>query len=67
VIEHLLCKGIVIDAWVVSLMGLQLLKIETRVVAASLEVYLRYADALGKTLCGRPPEVGENPKNLAVS
>jgi hypothetical protein len=55
VIEHLLHKGVVIETWVVvSFIGLQLLTIEARVVAASLEAYLRYADGLGKTMFGTP-------------
>jgi gas vesicle structural protein len=53
VVEHLLQRGIMIEAWaVVSLIGLQLLSIEARVVTASLDGYLRYADALGKTAYG---------------
>lgn len=50
VIDRVLDKGIVIDAWVrVSLVGIEVLTIEARVVIASVETYLRYADALGKT------------------
>jgi len=43
-------KGIVIDAWVrVSLVGIDLITVEARVVVASIDTYLRYADALGLT------------------
>ncbi len=48
VLDRVLDKGIIIDAWVrVSLVGIDLLTVEARVVVASIETYLRYADALG--------------------
>jgi len=41
-------KGVVIDAWVrVSLVGIELLAVEARVVAASVETFLKYAEAVG--------------------
>ena len=44
VIDRILDKGIVIDAWArVSLVGIELLAIEARVVIASVETYLKYA------------------------
>jgi len=50
VIDRILDKGVVIDAWVrVSLVGIELLTIEARVVVASVETYLRYAEAVGLT------------------
>jgi hypothetical protein len=50
VIDRILDKGIVIDAFVrVSLVGIELLAIEARVVAASIETYLKYAEAVGLT------------------
>jgi hypothetical protein len=50
VIDRILDKGIVIDAWVrVSLVGIELLAIEVRVVVASVETYLKYAEAIGLT------------------
>jgi hypothetical protein len=50
VIDRILDKGIVIDAWVrVSLVGIELLSIEARVVIASVETYLKYAEAVGLT------------------
>jgi gas vesicle structural protein len=50
VIDRILDKGIVIDAWVrVSLVGIELLAVEARVVVASVETYLRYAEAVGLT------------------
>jgi gas vesicle structural protein len=48
VLDRVLDKGIVIDAWVrVSLVGIDLITVEARVVVASIDTYLRYADALG--------------------
>ncbi|TRU49018.1 MAG: gas vesicle structural protein GvpA, partial [Microcystis aeruginosa Ma_QC_Ca_00000000_S207] len=50
VIDRILDKGIVIDAWVrVSLVGIELLALEARVVIASVETYLKYAEAVGLT------------------
>jgi hypothetical protein len=50
VIDRILDKGIVIDAWVrVSLVGIELLSIEARVVIASVDTYLKYAEAVGLT------------------
>ncbi|HWC18125.1 MAG TPA: gas vesicle protein GvpJ [Terriglobales bacterium] len=47
VLDRVLDKGIVIDAWVrVSLGGLDLLMVEARVVIASFETYLSYGDNL---------------------
>ncbi|HLQ28203.1 MAG TPA: gas vesicle structural protein GvpA, partial [Ktedonobacteraceae bacterium] len=50
VIDRILDKGVVIDAWVrLSLVGIELLAIEARVVVASVETYLKYAEAIGLT------------------
>ncbi|MBU4466583.1 gas vesicle structural protein GvpA [Patescibacteria group bacterium] len=50
VIDRILDKGVVIDAWVrVSLVGIELLAIEARVVVASVETWLKYAEAVGLT------------------
>ena len=50
VLDRILDKGIVIDAWIrVSLIGIDLLTVEARVVMASLETYLNYADTLTLT------------------
>jgi gas vesicle structural protein len=48
-VDVILDKGIVIDAWVrVSVVGLEVLTVEARVVVASVDTYLRYAEALGR-------------------
>jgi hypothetical protein len=50
VVDRILDKGIVIDAWArVSLVGIELLTVEARVVVASVETYLKYAEAVGLT------------------
>ncbi len=50
VLDRVLDKGIVIDAWVrVSLVGIDLLSVEARIVVASIDTYLKYADAVGVT------------------
>ncbi|TNY38179.1 gas vesicle protein [Thermomonospora catenispora] len=46
VIDTILDKGLVIDAYVsVSLLGIQLLTVDARVVVASVETYLQFAEA----------------------
>ena len=50
VIDRILDKGIVVDAWArVSLVGIELLTIEGRVVVASVDTFLKYAEAIGLT------------------
>ncbi len=50
VIDRILDKGIVVDAWVrVSLVGIELVTIEARVVIASVDTYIRYAEAISNT------------------
>jgi gas vesicle structural protein len=46
VLDRVLDKGIVIDAWLrVSLVGIDLMTIQARVVVASIDTYLQKADA----------------------
>lgn len=48
VIDRILDKGVVIDLWArVSLVGIELLTIEARIVIASVETWLVYAKAVG--------------------
>jgi len=50
VLDRILDKGIVIDAWVrISLVGIDLITIEARIVVASIDTYLKYAEAVGIT------------------
>ena len=49
VVEVILDKGIVIDAYVrVSLVGIELLTIDARIVIASVDTYLRFAEATNR-------------------
>src|ERR1700736_3403127 len=64
VLDRILDKGIVIDAWVrVSLVGIDLITAEARVVVASIDTYLRYAEAMGITApVARPPALATAPR-----
>src|SRR4026208_606431 len=49
VLDRVLDKGIVIDAWVrVSLVGIDLIVVEARVVVASIDTYLKYSEAVSQ-------------------
>jgi gas vesicle structural protein len=49
VIDIVLSKGIVIDAYArVSLLGIELLTLDARVVVASVDTYLRFAEATNR-------------------
>jgi hypothetical protein len=49
VLELILDRGVVIDIYArVSLVGIELLTIDARVVVASVDTYLRYAEAVGR-------------------
>ena len=57
VLDRVLDKGIVIDAWVrVSLVGIDLITVEARVVVASIDTYLKYSEAVGLTAPGSRPQ-----------
>ena len=56
VIDRILDKGIVLDLWArVSLVGIEILAIELRLVIASVETYLKYAEAVGLTATAAAP------------
>lgn len=56
VLDRVLDKGIVIDAYVrVSLVGIDLVSVEARIVVASVETYLKYAEAIGATTSASRP------------
>lgn len=59
ILDRVLDKGIVIDAWVrVSLVGIDLITVEARIVVASIETYLKYSEAVGITQpMSRPREL----------
>jgi gas vesicle structural protein len=63
VISIILDKGIVIDVWAtVSLVGIQILSVEARVVIASVDTYLKYAKEIGLT----GDSTTQADKNLAL-
>ncbi|MBI1927524.1 gas vesicle structural protein GvpA [Candidatus Poribacteria bacterium] len=50
VVDRILDKGIVIDAWArISLVGIEILAVEARAVVASVDTFLKYAEAVGLT------------------
>ena len=63
VLDRVLDKGIVIDAWVrVSLVGIDLVTVEARIVVASIDTYLKYSEAVGITApVARPRELAAAP------
>jgi hypothetical protein len=71
VLDRVLDKGIVIDAWVrVSLVGIDLITVEARVVVASIDTYLKYAEAVGQVnTASRPvlePAASDMEKTIAA-
>jgi hypothetical protein len=49
ILELILDRGLVIDAFVrVSLVGIELLRVDVRVVVASVDTYLRFAEACNR-------------------
>jgi gas vesicle structural protein len=67
VLDRVLDKGIVIDAWVrVSLVGIDLITVEARVVVASIDTYLKYSEAVGTVAPVAKPAVALEPTTEAV-
>ncbi len=55
VVDRVLDKGIVIDAWArISLVGIEILALEARVVVAGVDTFLKYAEAIGLTPLAAP-------------
>lgn len=66
VLDRVLDKGVVIDAWVrLSLVGIDLVTVEARVVVASIETYLHHAPALAEARAAAPPNEARRPISLA--
>jgi gas vesicle structural protein len=68
VLDRVLDKGIVIDAWVrVSLVGIDLITVEARVVVASIDTYLKYSEAVGAvTTASRPTQELQSHKDVVA-
>ena len=67
VLDRVLDKGIVIDAWVrVSLVGIDLITVEARVVVASIDTYLKYSESISQVSpVSRPAAVASQEAVLA--
>src|SRR4026209_411345 len=67
VLDRVLDKGIVIDAWVrVSLAGTDMVPAEARVVVPSIDTYLKYSKAVGQVApVSRPAELIAHQNILA--
>jgi gas vesicle structural protein len=73
VLDLILDKGLVIDLYVrVSLVGIELLTIDARIVVASVDTYLRFAEAVGRLNIaddakGLPELVTDMPADMTKS
>jgi hypothetical protein len=66
VLDLLLDKGLVVDVYVrVSLLGIELVTVDARVAVASVDTYLRFAEAVGRLdVDADKPGLPELAKNL---
>jgi hypothetical protein len=68
VLDRVLDKGIVIDAWVrVSLVGIDLITVEARIVVASIDTYLKYSEAVGQSVPVARPALEARPYEELVA
>jgi hypothetical protein len=68
VLDRVLDKGIVIDAWVrVSLVGIDLITVEARIVVASIDTYLKYSEAVGQSVPVARPALESRPYDELVA
>jgi len=68
VLDRVLDKGIVIDAWVrVSLVGIDLITVEARVVVASIDTYLKYSEAVGQSPSVSRPALESIPRDTLLA
>jgi hypothetical protein len=68
VLDRVLDKGIVIDAWVrVSLVGIDLITVEAHVVVASIETYLKYSDLVGQVSPVAKPAIEGKPYEEVIA
>jgi hypothetical protein len=67
VLDRILDKGIVIDAWVrISLVGIDLITVEARIVIASIDTYLKYAERIGITPTVSRPAISEGSGGIGT-
>jgi gas vesicle structural protein len=63
VLDRVLDKGIVIDGWIrLSLVGLDLLHVEARIVVASIQTYLTHARSLASEPVLSQPNIELTPR-----
>ena len=70
VVGTILDKGVVVDIFAsVSLVGIELLRVDARVVIASVDTYLRFADAANRLELGtrEPDQLGDIASDLTES
>jgi gas vesicle structural protein len=68
VLDRVLDKGIVIDAWVrVSLVGIDLITVEARIVVASIDTYLKYSEAVGQVAPVSRPALEAKPYDEIIA
>jgi gas vesicle structural protein len=68
VLDRVLDKGIVIDAWVrLSLVGIDLVTVEARVVVASIATYLQFSESLGGSSVFTSAASAGRPLGVAAS
>ena len=66
VLDRVLDKGIVIDAWLrFRLVGIDLITLDARIVIASIETYLKYADSLALAELATRPSLAKTQKTAA--
>lgn len=67
VLDRILDKGIVVDVWArISVVGIEILTVEARVVAASVDTFLHYAQAISQVEMASQSGELENVKDLDI-
>lgn len=67
VLDRILDKGIVVDVWArVSVVGIEILTVEARVVAASVDTFLHYAQAISQIEMASQSGEIEDLQNLEI-
>ena len=68
VLDRVLDKGIVIDAWVrISLVGIDLITVEARVVVASIDTYIKYSESIGNVTPASRPAVDSRTHEALIA
>ncbi len=68
VLDRVLDKGIVLDAWVrVSLVGIDLVTVEARVVVASIDTHLMHSEAVGQVAPMAKPALDVSSHDAALA